>query len=33
MEIAELVTQMNKRDEFIDSVAHVQQELEKTAGP
>ena len=33
MEIVELVTQMNNRDEFIDSVAKIQQELEKTAGP
>ena len=27
--IAEVVTEMNKRDEFIDSVAHVKKELQK----
>lgn len=31
--IAEAITEMSAREEFIDSVAHVEKELEKTAGP
>ena len=31
--IAEAITEMSAREDFIDSVAHVQKELEKAAGP